>query len=122
MNIETADKDNGVRPAGGSPNHCFYCGNVADAPHKHDCVIPQKAVVVRRTMEFVISVPRHWDSGDIEFHRNDSSSCADNDLNYLIENHNGCTCSHSKTEYLREAGMDDLRDMPRTFSLAEVKA
>ena len=92
-----------VRPAG-RPGVCFYCDQPLGSPHTLGCVIPQRFVKVRMTVEYSISVPRSWDAHMIEFHRNDSSWCTDNaldELEALIKEH-GCLCANTTFTYLGE--------------------
>jgi hypothetical protein len=70
-------------------------------------------------MEFVIAVPQYWGAEEIEFHRNGSSSCADNDLRHLVEIDSHCTCGYQETVYLREATLEDVETMPRAFEYPE---
>lgn len=96
-----------MRPA--SPDRaCFYCGQPIGEEHIDTCVLVRKLVKIRATIEFEARVPAHWDKGDIEFHRNESSSCKDNfvrDLEEYVE-HLGqdgyCLCcnDNNKFEYL----------------------
>lgn len=119
MNLSMTD--NGIRPAGPS-DRCFYC-TAPVGEHLSGCVLLTRAVVVRRTIEYLVDVPRDWDQHMIEFHRNESSHCADNDLRELLKIGElsselggcGCTCDSGYTEYLREATEEDLSHMCRTF-------
>lgn len=118
----------GVRPAG-KPDECFYCRNKSGEQHKADCVIRKRTVVVKMTMEYVIAVPEDWDVSNIEFHRNESSWCANNareELTKMFEyieksreevvNPDGttshgndvpCLCDRTQFEYVREATPED---------------
>ena len=100
-------KEFGIRPAG-SPDHCFYCGEPRGGTHKADCVIRERTVVVKLTIEYTITVPEHWTPEDIEFHRNESSWCTSNALPELEKlDENGCLCHGSSFEYVREATLED---------------
>ena len=94
-----------ARPAG-KPDECFYCKAPMGAPHKWECVIPTKRVRLRTTFEYEVDVPRSWDAENIEFHRNESSSCAQNiiqDIETFAEaEFNGCLCGHAETEFVRD--------------------
>ena len=72
--------DDGIRPAG-KPNACFYCDSKVGEPHGEECVAVHKRVRVRYIMEIEIEVPAHWGQHEVEFHRNDSSWCANNARN-----------------------------------------
>jgi hypothetical protein len=78
-----------MRPAC-NEHRCFYCRVPIGADHKSDCVLISRRVVVRLesegfdvSHEYEIVVPAAWTAEDIEFHRNDSSWCADNALDEL---------------------------------------
>jgi hypothetical protein len=108
-------KDDGVRPAG-SKLTCFYCGEAKGAPHKSDCVIPQRTVVLEMTIQYVASVPAYWDQAQIEFHRNDSSSCSDNEVRLIAHqveafNEDRCTCKRTQFRFVREATQQDMDEM-----------
>lgn len=89
---------------------CFYCGKPIGDRHADDCVIPQKTCVVDFTIRLVTSEPAYWGEGDIEFHYNGSSWCADNLLGYLEEFQNNtgrCMCSLMDAKFIREATIED---------------
>jgi len=98
----------GPRPAGSSYK-CFYCDQGFASDHKADCVLRQRTVLVRATIEYAIAVPEDWSSDMVEFHRNDSSWCCGNmigELEAINESH-GCLCNVVKFEFVREATADD---------------
>jgi len=101
----------GIRPAG-KPDRCFYCNEPLGAVHLPSCVIRQRTVVIKATIELTVTVPEHWDVSMINFHRNDSTSCSDNFVDELQARaqHSekaSCICAQSSFEYLREATADD---------------
>ena len=97
----------GVRPAG-KPDECFYCEAKVGEQHKPNCVIREKTIVTRMTIDFVDSVPESWDEDLIDFHYNDSSWCATNVLHRLEERSNfHCLCDVASFEYLRDATEED---------------
>ena len=106
--------ENGPRPAG-PPDRCFYCGAAIGSQHAESCVIRKRTVVVRATVEYVVTVPEDWDAHMIEFHRNDGSWCAGNGLSeigrlaeYLDrDDAPECGCSLATWEYVREASPED---------------
>ena len=108
--------DDGVRPAG-SPDKCFYCGRAKGAPHKADCVIPQRSVVLEMKIKYVASVPAYWTEGDILFHRNESSTCSNNDIQLIArqaeaDGPNICnSCSRTEVSFVREATELDMEEM-----------
>jgi hypothetical protein len=110
---EIVTQENGPCPAG-KPDECFYCRQKIGAPHKFECVIPQRYVVVRETIERVVAVPKSWNVGEIHFKYNEGSWCADNivrDLQKLIDKalEGECTlCPIYRAEYVREATEGDL--------------
>lgn len=78
-----------MRPAS-ARRQCFYCHSPVGGVHGAECVLVHRRVVVRLeakrlgvSHEYEIDVPAHWDDYDIEFHRNDSSWCANNALREL---------------------------------------
>jgi hypothetical protein len=93
--------DEGIRPAG-NPDECFYCKSKVGELHKKDCVIVTKIVKVKYTFEIEICVPHSWDQDQINFHRNESSWCASNAIDDLVEFDNkvGCLCPYFEAEYI----------------------
>lgn len=85
---------------------CFYCQQPIGAMHKPDCVLINKKVTIKVSMELEIEVPAHWSGHDVEFHRNESSSCADNTLQDCIKEikrlkkAHGCMCGNLHVEYI----------------------
>lgn len=108
--------EDGVRPAG-RPDRCFYCGVVKGAEHTKDCVIPQRTVVLRCTIEFVKEVPVFSDKDYLHFFFNEGTHCSDNELREIIEQaecapENTCnTCWRSEFKYVREATEQDEEEM-----------
>lgn len=93
---------------------CRYCRAKIGAEHATDCVLRKRTVVVRATLEYVVVVPECWSARDVEFHRNESSWCANNiaaELKKLFEHaeHDGvpCGCHRTQFEYVREAEEND---------------
>lgn len=115
--------DNGIRPAG-KPDECFYCHSKVGEPHGEECVcvtsIFRYAVYMnldgparerdkgKKVGTFQCHDPWHWSAHDAEFHKNDSSWCADNTLchihwddakdaealeKWLGENKGHCSCT-----------------------------
>lgn len=106
MNIES--KDDGRRPGIGYPDSCAYCRNKPGEPHKPDCHVPDRTVVVEFTTRMVIEVPRVWDENMINFHMNESSACMSRWVEQLFletnQSPNLCTiCFRSEMKYLHEA-------------------
>ena len=97
--------DFGVRPAG-PPDECIYCGAKVGTPHSIICVIRERSVVVRATIEYTVLVPEYWEASNIEFHRNESSWCVNNMLDEL-DALPDCLCGRVEFEYVREASPDD---------------
>lgn len=92
-----------MRPAS-DKRRCFYCQQEIGAEHKDDCVLINRKVRIRMTVEYDIEVPAHWDANQIEFHRNEGSWCADNALKELEDafGENGCMCGAAKFEFVGE--------------------
>lgn len=91
-----------MRPAS-AERRCFYCHQDVGATHNDDCVLINRKVRVRLTIEYDIEVPAFWDPGTIEHHRNASSWCANNALSELDAAFpNGCMCGSAEFAFLRE--------------------
>jgi hypothetical protein len=103
--------DKARRPAIDRPI-CCYCQQPVGSPHKDDCVLIKKKVLIRMTVEYEVSVPASYDKGDVEFHRNEGSWCADNvfdELEALCEEH-GCLCGVVNFTCLRDTGEHYLEE------------
>jgi hypothetical protein len=83
---------------------CFYCDRAIGQPHAERCILIQRKVVVRVTIDYEIAVPAHWMQEDIEGYRNDSSWCSTNLIKELEElaEKDGCLCKSAHTEYVGE--------------------
>ena len=115
--------DNGIRPAG-DPDKCFYCGQKVGQPHRRECVC-----VMSRTRYGVYAKgarvgtyrredPLAWTIHDREFHKNESSWCADNAMDeiewttetdrQIVESEigEGCACHvlEFRVEEIEDAG------------------
>ena len=72
-------------------------------------------VVVEVTIKMVVDVPRDWSGEDLahtgEFHLNDSSHCARNEIQALAarldERGDICPCNQTQAKFLRVATEDD---------------
>jgi hypothetical protein len=125
-------RDDGIRPAG-SPTKCFYCDQRVGKLHATDCVIVTKLVELRVRVSIPQQrflsgrwqdrVPHFWTANDIEFHKNESSWCADNLLRpqhraqvfweagsedgwsvleaFKAANPDGCLCNILRFEFVR---------------------
>jgi hypothetical protein len=75
--------DNGIRPAG-EKDECFYCHSKVGQKHGAECVCVKQRVWYRVLSEgrevgtYNTYDPYHWDFTNCEFHKNDSTWCADN--------------------------------------------
>ena len=100
------DDERPARPDG----RCFYCCEPIGGRHKHDCVIPQKSVMIDFTIRLPILVPASWDKEQIEFCYNESSWCCDNLLNYISawqDNTGNCLCGAVTAKYVSDANEDE---------------
>lgn len=61
---------------GGKPDECFYCRRKVGEEHTWECVIPQKIVKLRATIEYEAERPRSWDQETLEFHNQEKSCLA----------------------------------------------
>ena len=103
--------DDGIRPAG-KPDQCFYCEGREGEPHAQDCVIVSKVIIARYIIEIPVRVPHYWGKDDFEFHRNESSSCANNVIEFDMAKavgSDGCLCSLMQTEWVREHDTTPVR-------------
>ena len=95
---------------------CMHCRALKGEQHRFDCVARYRTVIVKATIEYIVSVPESWNKHDIEFHRNESSWCANNmvrELEKLCE-HN-CICHGTKIEYIRDATPDDHENLNEEY-------
>lgn len=83
---------------------CFYCHQGIGDKHLTTCVLVKRRVTVRTIIEHVIEVPAHWDAEMVEFHRNESSWCADNFIGELQElaQSQGCICANTTVVFVRD--------------------
>ena len=101
--VSFAVTEKAMRPAS-DKRQCFYCRQLIGGNHKHDCILINKKVKVRLTVEYEVEVPNYWGKENIEFHRNDGVWCSDNAISELDKFFAGddapCMCSASEFEYL----------------------
>jgi hypothetical protein len=108
-------EDDGVRPAG-RPDQCFYC-SAPKGKHKPDCVVPQRTVVIEMKIRYVTEMPAAWTKDEIEFKLNESSSCADNEVQVVCASaetgsENYCnTCQRTEFQFIGEATAEDMEKM-----------
>lgn len=83
-----------TRPAGESTK-CFYCHAPIGDEHASDCVLISKKATIRFIIEYQVNVPNFWQKDNVEFHRNESSSCKSNILHELksLSEASGCLCN-----------------------------
>lgn len=83
---------------------CFYCGQIVGAKHLNTCVLIQKRVKLRFTVEYETDRPAFWDKETTEFFYNESSSCMNNVIGeisaYAEENDYPCMCGLGKIEFI----------------------
>lgn len=111
--------DDGIRPAG-NPDECFYCQRKIGEEHSRECVTITKLVKVRYIYEIEIPVPNYWSSEDIEFHRNESSWCADNSFDeieaYIGDN---CACKCFKAEFVSDVDTTPRQAPPHSAAIVK---
>lgn len=90
------------RPAG-KKGECFYCQKKMNEQHNSECVLWEKTVLIRMTVEYPVKVPHFWSRDNVEFHRNEGSWCGDNVLQELEELPDEFLCSNARFEYMSEA-------------------
>lgn len=93
-----------ARPAG-NQDKCFYCKRKVGEKHGDTCVLVRKKVTVRATITYQVVVPASWEKDDVEFHRNESSWCADNMISDLDKflGETECLCRHTRHQYVDDA-------------------
>lgn len=92
--------DDGIRPAG-KPDQCLYCKSRIGEPHALDCVVVKKVVRLKYTIEVDVQVPHSWSADDINFHRNESSWCAGNAVDEIVQqakSGGGCLCARFSSQ------------------------
>ncbi|MCC7147121.1 MAG: hypothetical protein IT443_11805 [Phycisphaeraceae bacterium] len=75
--------DDGIGP-NGPIDCCFYCRSKIGQPHKDDCVALVKKVTITYSYTLEVEVPAHWTAAGIEAHRLNSSWCAGNSLEEVL--------------------------------------
>lgn len=122
------ENTNTVRPEDERPARpdgtCFYCSAPMGGTHKEGCVVRSKSVVIRAIVEAVVDVPADWDEHMIEFHRNESSWCADNFWARLEEWERpdqgpSCFCGISTFKFVRDATQEDHDALPVLIDQAD---
>jgi hypothetical protein len=100
-----------MRPAS-DKRQCFYCYQPIGAMHQDDCVLVKKNVIINFSINLEVDVPAHWDADQIEFHRNQSSSCASNVLDELVEleKKSGCLCGLAEFSFVTETSKPYLHE------------
>ena len=99
-----------VRPTG-QPDRCFYCNAPSGGQHVSGCVMRQRSVLVRSTVDRVMLVPEQWDVRKIEHYQN--AMCGDELIYRLIEmqhrlgQRDDCLCGLVRHEFIREATKGD---------------
>lgn len=92
-----------MRPAS-AKRECFYCRVPVGGTHKPTCVLIDKKVKVRLTVDYEVAVPARWDAAAIEFQRNAGSWCANNALQELAQlfgqEGGPCMCNAAMFTYL----------------------
>lgn len=81
--------DNGIRPAG-KPDECFYCHRQVGRHHHTSCatIVEDVTYEVRMNGKVVGTWTRpdpfYWGVAMCEYHKNESSWCADNALDGIV--------------------------------------
>ena len=100
-------KEEGIRSE--VPNQCFYCKQLKGSQHLGECVVRKQTVIVKVSIEMLITDPEYWDKDMVEFHKNRGSWCANNIIPQIEAQAEkmGCLCPTFHTEFIREATEDD---------------
>ena len=87
---------------------CFYCTGELGNEHDAGCVVIDRPIKVRVTIDLVMTEPRSWSKEEIEYHLNESSWCADN-IQYHIRRQigKGCLCEIAEFECLGDATLEE---------------
>lgn len=96
----------------GRHTQCGWCKAHIGEEHENECVKRDRTVVARMTIEFVTTIPEHWDAETFEFIHNGNKMCASNHLDKLSEQ-DECVCG--SLSYVREATERDEALLPHTF-------
>lgn len=75
-------------------------------------MVVHRKVLVRYTIEVPVEIPYYWDADRLAFHREDSSSCANNIINwdFALAAKDGCMCEFLKrAELVRELDPTPIR-------------
>ena len=111
-------RSNAVRPAR-PDGTCLYCRQPLGGVHLPSCVLREKTVVIRSVVQWVTTVPEDWDISNVEFHLNESSSCANNIITYLnrwtTNMEQDCMCGRISSEFVRDATKEDEVDWGEEF-------
>lgn len=115
-----------VRPAR-PDGTCFYCRQQLGEPHKPECILPQRRVRLRMTVEYDVNVPADFDQAMIEFARNQGSWCASNALDELTERFGdnspdgSCMCGSAHFEVVGGLGeVPDTAKVTNDFVVANI--
>lgn len=104
------------RPGNVKPGQCFYCHQPIGSFHGDECVLIEKQVQVDLKLRYCVMVPAHWTAGDVEFHRNEGSWCADNlveELQKIRDQGNEvdeCLCNDAKFTFVGESSGRHLNE------------
>lgn len=96
----------------GLHERCGWCKATIGQEHDAECVKRDRTVVARLNIEFVTTIPEHWDTEMFEFVHNGNKMCASNHLHKLTESE---TCVCGSLTYVREADERDEKLLPHTF-------
>lgn len=135
--------DDGIRPAG-RPDECLYCRQKVGSPHGRECVIVKKRVEMKVIVSlhdgkaftglWQLDEPHSWDSSTSDFHKNESSWCANNFMNEratgavtwdgeapwdqlaALAEEGDCLCSALRFEFVRVVDPTPKRDVTAQLS------
>lgn len=110
-----------TRPGG--DKRCFYCEAPVGSPHRESCVCFLKTLVVRLTVDVVISSPVSHEANIVEFaYSGEGSYCSDNIMDDLATaaERMGCSCGFFEATVLRDATQEDHDTLPVLCPPAEL--
>lgn len=96
--------DPGIHPTG-LPGQCSYCRRAIGDYHRDTCVMVTKKIELEFSFKIPVVVPHFWNQEDIVRHYTQSTWCADNALDMIIDWQgtpgNNCLCPITDCKFVR---------------------
>lgn len=95
------------------PLVCRVCGQPLGGTHTPQCLHPERTVLIRATIEYVVAESACDSIADIEKYRNNSNYCKSSIIDEILDlgRRNICLCDAVKFEVVREATERDEADV-----------